>query len=173
MQTGRKDFFQIQSAKGMFPMQKSKAIAVIAAVSSLATAATATALAGAFSKPTVTCPNCGTEIECDIGQKGERTQHMSLDEYKASLTEKVAAGELTQAEADEKSAAFEERQQKMEQRMKEKKAELDEKVASGEMTQEEADRIQNGKGGRGRHAGSPDEKAGFQKGQDSTQTENN
>lgn len=154
-------------------MQKSKTIAVVAAVSVLAVSITATALAGTLSKPTVTCPNCGTEIECDIPQKGERTQHMSPDEYKASLAEKVAAGELTQEEADEKIASIEERQQAMEERREARKAELEEKVSSGEMTQEEADRIQNGKGGHGRHVGSPEGKGGLRKGQNSTQTGNN
>ena len=154
-------------------MQKSKVIAVAAAVSVLAVSITATALAGTLSKPTVTCPNCGTEIECDIPQKGERTQHMSLDEYKASLVEKVAAGELTQEEADEKIASIEERQQAMEERREARKAEQKKKVASGEMTQEEANRIQNGEGRPGRHDGPPDGKRGLRKGQNSTQTEKN
>lgn len=95
---------------------------------------------------TLTCPNCGAEVEIPKPEREERMAPQTPEELAASLSEKVANGELTQEEADQMLAEYEERQAEMEARKAEMEQKLQEQVESGELTQEEADEILAGKG---------------------------
>ncbi len=136
---------------------KKQWIAGLVTAGIIVSAVGATALAGGFQKPTVTCPECGAEFELEQpeqGGPGMGKGPMPFEDFEAELEERVASGELTQEEADEQMAELEARQAEMEQKREEmqaaREAELEEKVASGELTQEEADNILSGEpGGRG------------------------
>ena len=146
-------------------MQKRNLILIVTVVCLVAVSVAGTAFAANIQKAgTVTCPNCGSEIELerpdggDWGKKGA----ISLDDLKARLSDLVESGKMTQEEADTKIAEFEENQAEREARKAELQAELDQKAANGELTQEEADRIVNGgrMGGEERMPGDATE-AGF------------
>lgn len=78
----------------------------------------ATAMAGNFQKPAVTCPECGAEFELEMPERTDRPERpcLSAEEMQTQLDERVAAGELTQEEADQKLAEWKSRMEEMEQR---------------------------------------------------------
>ncbi len=124
-----------------------------------------TVLAGNMIAKKVECPNCGAEVEVqvetrtkkDFGNRGFRKgfEVKTVEEMKTELDTKVAAGEMTQEQADkymanyekmkasaeERKAKAEERKEEAAKKLEEYKAELSEKVAAGEMTQEEMDKL--------------------------------
>ena len=123
-----------------------------------------TVLAGNMIAKKVECPNCGAEVEVqvesrekkDFGNRGFRKgfEVKAIEELKTELDTKVAAGEMTQEQADkhianyekmkasaeERKAKAEERKEEAAKKLEEYKAELSAKVASGEITQEEMDK---------------------------------
>lgn len=82
----------------------------------------ATALAGNYQKPTATCPECGAEFELDMPERVGRPERpcLSEEEMQAQLDERVAAGELTKEEADQKLADWKARMEEMEQHRQER-----------------------------------------------------
>lgn len=132
-------------------MKKRNLGVLIAAASAVAVLTVGTVFASNLHKGSMTCPNCGTEIELQKPQRDGQKGPMSIDALKADLEEKVANGEITQEQADAQLAKCQERQADMEDRKAQMQASLEEKVASGELTQEQADQILNGE--RGKHGG--------------------
>lgn len=129
-------------------MKKPQIIAIAAAMGVFATATVATAFAFGGGTHTIECPNCGAEIEMPEPERGRHMGPMSAEEMQAELEEKVANGEITQEEADERLAEWEAREAERQQQEAARQAELEDKVANGELTQEEADRLLQGPAGK-------------------------
>lgn len=132
-------------------MKKRNLGVLIAAASAVAVLTVGTVFASNIHKSSITCPNCGTEIEMQKPQLDGQRGPMSIDALKANLEEKVANGEISQEQADAQLAKCQERQADMEERKAQMQASLDEKVASGELSQEQADQMLNGE--KGKHGG--------------------
>lgn len=102
-------------------MMNRKWISAAIAASVVVFAVGVTALAGNFQKPTATCPECGTEFELELPERADRPERpcLTAEEMQTQLDESVAAGELTQEEADQKLAEWKTRMEEMEQRRQE------------------------------------------------------